>query len=200
MKNIHAALLLLLLTTTTTLNAQIVNRTIFYNKVQFDSLIRITEGAGNGKVLTSDGNGVATWQVNTAIDIAGPPTQILYFADDSTVTSDSFFVKTALYTRIGNLKGDTLSACFVGLDTSVIGTIVSGNILTDNSTFAYANLLRPEGLFVGDLLQSPYYLPLSDGLPGQYIVTDGAGNCTGGGITGRVVYYAGGAWRRIPIE
>lgn len=58
MKNIHAALLLLLLTTT--LNAQIVNRfrdsTIFYNKVQFDSIIRITEGAGNGKVLTNQNN------------------------------------------------------------------------------------------------------------------------------------------------
>jgi len=119
MKNIHAALLLLLLTTT--LNAQIVNRfrdsTIFYNKVQFDSIIRITEGAGNGKVLTSDGNGVATWHSS--------------WAASSTTSADSVTI---------------------------------------------------------------YALTPTPGT--QYFCN----NCTGGGITGRVVYYAGGAWRRIPIE
>jgi len=47
-------------------NAQIVNRfrdsTWFAKGVRFDSAIYLIKGAGNGKVLTSDGNGRATWQ------------------------------------------------------------------------------------------------------------------------------------------
>ncbi len=174
---IFAALLLLF---STTANTQIVNRfrdsTIFYNKVQFDSIIRITEGAGNGKVLTSDGNGVATWQVNTAIDIAGPPTQVLYFANDSTTTSSALFTRTDTSTIIINAFGDTSCIAVVGKNVDGSGMLVSGNILTDNNTFLFVNALTSNGNLVGDLLQDPYYLPVTDGMNGQYIVTDGAGN------------------------
>lgn len=38
----------------------------FAKKVTFDDSVRITDGAGAGKILTSDARGIATWQTSSA--------------------------------------------------------------------------------------------------------------------------------------
>jgi len=124
---IFAALLLLF---STTANTQIVNRfrdsTIFYNKVQFDSIIRITEGAGNGKVLTSDANGVASWQNG------------IVFANGLTNIGDTVILGGILYESTAVDFSPNIQFIYFGSTDSSRGFYI-GNLLDDGTSIVGAN-------------------------------------------------------------
>ncbi len=45
------------------------NHEIFNKSATFNSTVKITTGASNGKILTSDSTGNATWNVNSSLNI-----------------------------------------------------------------------------------------------------------------------------------
>ncbi len=83
---------------------------IFYKAVVFDSTIYITKGASNGKVLTSNGIGLATWQT---INVGGRSVDTIYknSAKDSivfTISGIRYAVKDSI--GVTDLSGYALQS------------------------------------------------------------------------------------------
>jgi hypothetical protein len=112
------------------------------------------------------------------------------------VKGDTFQLQTGSI-----IPGSTPRANIEGIDSTIkiqstyleigIPSIGSGKVLTSDAlgmaTWEASSRVSADSATIYALTPTPgtqYY----------------CNNCTGGGITGRVVYYAGSAWRRIPIE
>lgn len=194
-------------------DAQIVNRfrdsTNFYGSVRMDSIVRITKGAGTGKVLTSSANGTATWSNQIIIDsstfsiVSDTANQETYFSIQGnnyigmgqsalgiSLIADSIFIF-----RINSRNSITLD--------STNGTTIRGNLKYLNASEGAGKVLTSDSNGLSQWSASStaqadsatiYALTPAPGT--QYYCTD----CTGNGITGRIVAYIGAAWRRLQFD
>lgn len=138
---------------------------------------RMTDGAQNGYVLTSNSNGVASWSASNNIyssdgSILSPRTvtidnQIIYFSGTD-ISGTLMEIQLDNQSNVGYLQYTDTLGNIHGLGVGSSGTYLSS---TNGITTAQLNTSTS-----GVRVNNSYYLPTTDGLSGQFITTDGSGN------------------------
>lgn len=181
-------------------------------KLHVDSSFRYVDGnQAAGKVLTSDSIGNASWQPDNST--------LQSVTDAGNTTSHSIVITepgegitwTESPTNYGGLYMDLAGVLFIASDDyptfrfdrtkTTLGSIY---YLPDTTGIFVlsVNGVQPDSLGNIDLVSSTTQLDsatiyaLTPTLGTQYYCT----NCTGNGITGRIVAYIASAWRRLTFE
>lgn len=138
---------------------------------------RMTDGAQNGYVLTSNSNGVASWSASNNIyssdgSVLSPRTvtidnQIIYFSGTD-ISGTLMEIQLDNQSNVGYLQYTDTLGNIHGLGVGSSGTYLSS---TNGITTAQLNTSTS-----GVRVNNSYYLPTTDGLSGQFITTDGSGN------------------------